>query len=346
MGTDYRSDSISQLGQPKGESIAMDSQAHEEPRRTFATMPEIRDSVAKSLDWNADSRPASDTLRLSHPTNNGVRGFLGEEHLARTAAMRGEIILDGPVGIEDWNARGPDLVTLAETKDGLVLKFYDNKARTNESRISAVDALDKNFAVNCERLRSEWAKTVADPIRPEAQQRLFATAIELLDARIYERVATNSGGVATGVTDRVASRDVSFQNTACNAVSRDFSLAGCVGQGPTLQLGADAATQPPPDQATHEVSQRAVVAERTSSRIDSLREALSKGPHKQPASPVDRASEASPRSLQQRSGIPHSSSQAQSSTGVPAAPIIRPASPAPTPPRQTSPSSFPGPGRR
>ena len=179
----------------------MSLERHEDDPRPFSGMAEINNALSGALNWDPNVQPTGHSLPHSHPTQFGTRGYLGEDHLARTAAARGEIILDAPVGVEDWNAPGPDLVTIAETKNDLVLKFYDNKAYKSYRNVSTVDSLDKNFDANCKVLRAQWTKISQDPTRPEAQQRLCATAMKLFDGERYERVVTNSGGLAKGISE-------------------------------------------------------------------------------------------------------------------------------------------------
>jgi hypothetical protein len=105
-------------------------------------------------------------------------------------------------------------VTLAETKDGLVVKFYDNKAYSHPRNVSSVDSLDRNFQRGLSALKEQWADASKKEDCPPAVQELLRIAGDLVEAGKYERVVTNSGGQATGVTERLASARIGFEPTS------------------------------------------------------------------------------------------------------------------------------------
>jgi len=202
------------------------------------TLAQIREDLARDLKWDPKLTPAF--VELPHPglTERAIRGYVGEDHLARTAVARGEVILDGPVGIEDWNKGGPDLVTLAEKPDGLVVKFYDNKATTTRKNVSSVPALNQNFEASLAEYREEWSRLAIDPTRTAAEHKLFATAGKLVDEGRISRIVTNFAGRVEGTTDRVVQAGLEFED-----------LAGPLEPKPLPPAFAATETLPPP-QAT------------------------------------------------------------------------------------------------
>ncbi len=182
--------------------------------RRVPTLAELREELAQIVKWDPGLTPAFAEFPQVKGAAKGGRGTSGEDLLARTAVARGEIILNGQVGVEDWNNRGPDLVTLAERPDGLVVKFYDNRASTATENAFSVPPLNRAFEDNLAGYREEWSRLAIDPARSEAEHKLFAAATKTLDEGRTSRVVTTYAGRVEGVTDRVVQSGVEFEDLA------------------------------------------------------------------------------------------------------------------------------------
>jgi hypothetical protein len=309
-----------------------------------STLAEIRESLAHSLKWEADRKPAPAELPVSHPTERGVRGFLGEEHLAREATARGEIILDGPRGIEDWNKSGPDLITLAENEHGLVLRFYDNKAYTNERNVSSVEALEKNFDAKVKQFAEDCSAAAKDPARPPSEQRLLDTVAKLAAENKVERWVANSGGAAKGVTARLAANDFRFTDTAGGPSTNERASTHRSADGVQKLAGPRAASEVQSQTPSGRESRGADSA--VAARPENVRQALSEIRWTAPATraPAGGTVARGPAAEAPRGPLTISSQSAGCDQPAPRAPSAPQVAPSPSSPPPTSHPGFPGRG--
>ena len=193
-----------------------DGEELEAVERRTPKLNALREDLERTIQWNPELTPAFEPIPHPKVTERMGRGFYGEDLMARTAVSRGEIILDFGSGIEDVNKGGPDLVTLDERDGRLFVKFYDNKALTSRENVSSVPALGKNFDASLEDYREQWKGLAGDPSRSDAERQLFSTALECVEQGQYARVVTNQNSRVTGVTERVDSAGIEFENMARN----------------------------------------------------------------------------------------------------------------------------------
>jgi hypothetical protein len=166
--------------------------------------------LESGLKWDPNLTPAFEVPDYKI-TARGASGHYGEDLVARTALGRGEIVLDTPVGPEDRNQRGPDLITLAERGDGLVIKLYDNKAFQREANVASVPSLMENLPKNLQLCRESWSKYAADETGSMAERNLFATAAGLVSDEHCERIVANYYGRSSGVTERLRQAGIEFE---------------------------------------------------------------------------------------------------------------------------------------
>jgi hypothetical protein len=205
----------------------------EQPPRRTPTLQDLRADLAAAA-WNDDLKPAFEPIPHPSLPQKQKQGFFGEDLMARTAASRGEIILDYGSGIEDTNKGGADLVTLAEKDGQLCVTLYDNKAVKSDA-IRSVTALRANRDANIEALKEKWQEVVADERRAPSEVALFQEALSCLNdhpPRI-DLVVTNHNSLATRLSSTIEAEGIRFEDMAGNT---DVATNDAGGGSPGLRL--------------------------------------------------------------------------------------------------------------